>query len=1097
MSAKSKRTKMKSTRPSVSLQIMDTIEHISDGVVIFDAQMNYTYVNERGGEMLGRKPTDLIGKNYWDEYPKAKGTSFANAYMRALEIQSFIKLEDYYEPFDRWFENRIYPSKEGLLILFQDITDRKKVEIALHEQSRFISALVDTTPALIYIYDLETQSNVYSNSGIEQLLGYTAETIKAMGAELFARLIHPDDLPKVLEFQTKIAAALDEEIFEFEYRMKHSNGEWFTLRSYERPFLRNPDGSLKQKIGIAIDVTERKKAEELTRESEANLKSLIDNREDYIWSLDRNFEYITFNKIYAQFYLELYKSELKKGMNATETLTPEEYEFWVPKYESVFAGEIISFELSYPLNGHLHYFRVSLNPIYTGDTITGASAINSDVTEYKQIEAALRESEAKFRSITENAVDYIFIKDKARRYIFVNPAMQYLLGLPKEKILGKTPLEIFGPEQAQIINDVDDRSFAGEVVNETRELLIGGNRLFFNTIQAPLFDVDGEAVSIMGIVRDVTESRQVEDDLQKRASELASLNALADEVSKNLSLDEVISAGLHGMLEAIRSDLAFFFLREDERLILKSVVPSNAKVRLEDIPEHRVGECMCGLAVREKKAIYSRNIFTDLRCTWNECKKAGMRSFAALPLISDGDVIGVIGLASDEERDFEAQAEFQETLTSTIAISLRNALLYEQAQQRLKELTSIHETAQQLQVLQTTETLSQTLIRILEKNLNYEYGAILLLDAQDKKLIPFALSEQGRNLEFVEMDKAYILSQRTQVGKGITGWVAQTGKSVRLGDVREDERYLPLRSEIRSELCVPLHIGDQIIGVINTETSKTNAYTELDQRVLETIAAQIVVAIQNARLLEQIQGQTAELEQRVKERTRELSTANKELESFTYSVSHDLRAPLRAISGFAEIIKVRHKLSLNEEGQHYFDNIVDASKRMGRLIDDLLSYSRLGRTSVQQNPVPLAGVLADIIKDMQDYLDELHGTITIPEGLPIVMGNRTILSQIFTNLLENAITYRKTDTPPQVEITHQIEGEQVIIKVCDNGIGIPAEHQEKIFAIFQRLHRDEEYPGTGIGLATVKKSVELLAGVVWVESKVEEGSRFFVKLPKE
>jgi len=315
--------------------------------------------------------------------------------------------------------------------------------------------------------------------------------------------------------------------------------------------------------------------------------------------------------------------------------------------------------------------------------------------------------------------------------------------------------------------------------------------------------------------------------------------------------------------------------------------------------------------------------------------------------------------------------------------------------------------------------------------------------------------------------------------------------------VREDERYLPLRSEIRSELCVPLHIGDQIIGVINTETSKTNAYTELDQRVLETIAAQIVVAIQNARLLEQIQGQTAELEQRVKERTRELSTANKELESFTYSVSHDLRAPLRAISGFAEIIKVRHKLSLNEEGQHYFDNIVDASKRMGRLIDDLLSYSRLGRTSVQQNPVPLAGVLADIIKDMQDYLDELHGTITIPEGLPIVMGNRTILSQIFTNLLENAITYRKTDTPPQVEITHQIEGEQVIIKVCDNGIGIPAEHQEKIFAIFQRLHRDEEYPGTGIGLATVKKSVELLAGVVWVESKVEEGSRFFVKLPKE
>ena len=113
------------------------------------------------------------------------------------------------------------------------------------------------------------------------------------------------------------------------------------------------------------------------------------------------------------------------------------------------------------------------------------------------------------------------------------------------------------------------------------------------------------------------------------------------------------------------------------------------------------------------------------------------------------------------------------------------------------------------------------------------------------------------------------------------------------------------------------------------------------------------------------------------------------------------------------------------------------------------------------------------------------------------MGDQTLLSQLFTNLLENAITYKRPDVPPQVEVTYELEGENVIVTVSDNGIGIPEEYYEKIFNIFQRLHGDEEYPGTGIGLATVKKSVELLGGSIWVESVVGEGSTFRVKLQKE
>jgi PAS domain S-box-containing protein len=253
------------------------LDRITDGIVAFDTEMNYIFVNRRGGELLGRKPEDLIGKNYWKEYPEAKGTPFANAYVKALETQKPIIFEAYYQPWDRWFENRIYPSREGLTIFFTEVTERKKAEEALHMQNKFITALTNTAPAIIYIYDLTTHSNVYSNNGIERILGYTREEIKAAGAELLARFVHPDDLPAVMAFQSKIAAAKDQEVLEIEYRTRHKDGQWLTLHSYESPFLRLSDGSVQQKIGVAIDVTERALAEKKLRDRERQLSTLIGN----------------------------------------------------------------------------------------------------------------------------------------------------------------------------------------------------------------------------------------------------------------------------------------------------------------------------------------------------------------------------------------------------------------------------------------------------------------------------------------------------------------------------------------------------------------------------------------------------------------------------------------------------------------------------------------------------------------------------------------------------------------------------------------------------------------------------------------------------
>ena len=248
---------------------------------------------------------------------------------------------------------------------------------------------------------------------------------------------------------------------------------------------------------------------------------------------------------------------------------------------------------------------------------------------------------------------------------------------------------------------------------------------------------------------------------------------------------------------------------------------------------------------------------------------------------------------------------------------------------------------------------------------------------------------------------------------------------------------------------------------------------------------------------EKIRTINVELEKRVAERTAKLEVAYSDLESFSYSISHDLRAPLRAISGFAEIVSRRHKNSLNQEGQHYIDNIVQASKRMGHLIDDLLSYSRLGRRSVRLSMVSLQDALKDVMRNFESQLTETGATLEISPDFPSVMGDKSLLYQIFTNLVQNALIYHQPGKPARVGVHWKTEGTSVVVSVSDNGIGIPLEYQGKIFNVFQRLHGDDTYPGTGIGLSTVKKGVEILAGTIRVESEVGKGSTFSVSLNKE
>jgi PAS domain S-box-containing protein len=426
-----------------------------------------------------------------------------------------------------------------------------------------------------------------------------------------------------------------------------------------------------------------------------------------------------------------------------------------------------------------------------------------------------------------------------------------------------------------------------------------------------------------------------------------------------------------------------------------------------------------------------------------------------------GNVMYALGMVKDiterkqAEQEIQRQTRYQQLLAE---ISLR-----------------IRESLQIEVILQTTVTELQQLLQA-DRVIFYR----LWPNRSGQVVAEAVVPEWPSTLERVLVDQCFEDEYLKQYQQEIHAW----------SDV-EQAGFQPCHLEmlrqfgIRADLIVPILLKDKLWGLLFVhQCSAPRQWNPFEIDLLRQLADQLSIALAQAELLEQ---ETCH--------SQELARSNAELEQFAYVASHDLQEPLRTLASYAKLLSRRYSGQFDEKGNRFIQYILEEALRMQALINDLLRYSRVGRQGQNFAPTDCTAVFNIVVKRLAEAISNSGATVTCGE-LPTIMADEMQLVQLFQNLISNAIKYRSSE-PPVVQVAAQHQEGQWVFSVRDNGIGIEPQYAGRIFVIFQRLHTQEEYSGTGIGLAIAAKIVERHGGQIWVESALGQGATFYFTIPEQ
>lgn len=331
--------------------------------------------------------------------------------------------------------------------------------------------------------------------------------------------------------------------------------------------------------------------------------------------------------------------------------------------------------------------------------------------------------------------------------------------------------------------------------------------------------------------------------------------------------------------------------------------------------------------------------------------------------------------------------------------------------------------------------------------------------------------------------------------KILAGIAANTRQIINIPDTSADDRWILPDEYVKSAMLIPVKYEQVLLGVLGLYSSELDAFSE-DEKNIISLANSLAVSIVNKQTEEEIVQLNLDLEDRVRERTVQLQTSNQDLEAFAYSISHDLRAPLRAIEGYSTILADEHKNQLGEEGTRILELVCQNTQRMDKFITDLLTLSKVSLGEKKYSKINMSEIVSEVLNEIKES-DKSKKILVELLPLPEVYADPLLFRQVWDNLILNAIKYSKLVEDPYIKIYSETWEDEFEFVIKDNGIGFSQEIAQNLFQPFQRLYSGDQFEGTGVGLTIVKRIVERHGGRVWAEGKKNTGATFHFTLPKQ
>lgn len=576
---------------------------------------------------------------------------------------------------------------------------------------------------------------------------------------------------------------------------------------------------------------------------------------------------------------------------------------------------------------------------------------------------------------------------------------------------------------------------------------------------------------------------------KRRIAELSALQSVSQIISSSLELSRAFEIIVQVLQKNFGYNYVSIYYLKGDILYLGSQVGYPEELIYLTIP---ISKGIVGRAVRSRQTQFVQNIDHDpdfLKASYN------VHSEITIPLLKDSRVLGILNVESVLPLT-EADKNLLVTFAGQVVIAINNAEIF-QAEREQRELAeAFREIGLSINKNLELDTLMDHMLDEIKRVVPYDSAILFSVDANgaEAQVMRQAGYNQHGGQVVNKIDNIKLeIAKTTNLLQ-----MMQTRSPLMIPDVTAYPGWNDFDMDRTIGSCVgaPIIVQDKVVAFFSLVKREYSFFNQDHAERLAIFASQAAIAFENARLYTELHNMAVELEQRVRQRTSQLETSNKELEAFAYSVAHDLRSPLRAIDGFSQIFLDEYVPLVDDEGKRKLNLIRSNAQIMGKLIDDLLSLSKVTRAELVMTTIDMTSLVRTMIMESapQPILDQFSINI---HPLPTIRGDPLLLRQVWVNLISNAIKFTLSKQTPTIEINGYVEREMTVYCIRDNGAGFDPAYSSKLFGVFQRLHRPEEFEGTGVGLAIVQRIIQRHSGRVWAEGLVGEGAAFYFALPNQ